>query len=76
MTGIFKGIQAIIESMLLPLHLIRALYDMIIRAKEIINSALETINAIILTLPNWLVGYAVLSIAVIVIMRMIGRETK
>lgn len=76
MSGIFNGIQKLIELIVSPMYFIIDLISEITKIGELIFATITEITTNLLTLPNWLYGYVILSVSVIVLMRMVGRGTK
>lgn len=76
LTGIFNGLQAIIDTLLGPLRWITFIIREIYQFGNLILATIETIVENVLTMPTVVMNYAILSISVIVIMRLVGRSTK
>lgn len=76
MSGIFNGIQKLIELIVSPMYFIIDLISEITKIGKLIFATITEITTNLLTLPNWLYGYVILSVSVIVLMRMVGRGTK
>lgn len=76
MTGIFNGIQKLIELIINPIYFIINVITEITKIGELIFATITEITTNLLTLPSWLYGYVILSVSVIVLMRMVGRGTK
>lgn len=76
MSGIFNGIQKLIELILSPMYFVIHLISEITKIGELLVATITEITTNLLTLPSWLYGYVILSVSVIVLMRMVGRGTK
>lgn len=76
MTGIFTGIQTLIDTILAPIKWLGFIIMEIYHFGELILATITTLMTNITTLPNFLLKYAILSISVIVLLRILGRSTK
>ena len=75
MSGIFAGLQAIIDSILGPLRFILSIIQWTNKLLSILVGVITNVVTLIATLPNWLIAYASLGIAVMVIYLLLGRST-
>ena len=75
MSGIFNGIQAIIDSILGPIRFILSIIQWTNKMLSIVVGVVTNIVSLITTLPNWLITYASIGIAVMVIYLLLGRST-
>ena len=75
MSGVFTGIQAIIDSILGPIKFILSIIQWTNKMLSIIAGAVINVVTLITTLPTWLVAYATIGISVMVIYLILGRET-
>ena len=75
MTGIFSGIQAILNTIFAPIKFLGIVIQTLIKFGELIVNVYTNLTTNILTLPTWLMNYVVISIAVIILMRVLGRST-
>ena len=75
MSGIFNGIQAIIDSILGPIRFILSIIQWTNKMLSIVVGVVTNVVSLIATLPNWLITYASIGIAVMVIYLLLGRST-
>ena len=82
MTGIFSGIQAIInnfqtiiQGIKLAIQFLINMVNSLISLLELIGTTIANTTTIIATLPPWLLAYATCGIGVAVLYLMIGRNT-
>lgn len=75
MSGIFTGIQFLIDLLLAPLRLITQIINYVNKISQVLISVVISIKEVINTLPNWLITYALIGLFVIVIYQLLGRET-
>lgn len=76
MTGIFKGIEALLETILFPIKFVGFIIKELIQFGELILATITTLTTNIATMPQMILNYAILSVSVIVICRLLGRSTK
>ena len=74
MSGIFNGIQAILDAVVGPLKWIADTIKLAIQVMGFVYKALVQITSIILTIPAWLQGVALATIAIAVAYQLFGRE--
>ena len=75
MSGIFNGIQAIIDSILGPIRFILSIIQWTNKMLSIVVGVVTNVVSLIATLPSWLITYASIGIAVMVIYLLLGRST-
>lgn len=75
MTGIFNGIQLIINCILPIFKLIGSLLTLLGQILVLVLGVVIQLTTFIQTMPNWLIAYATCSIGIVVIYQLIGRES-
>ena len=75
MSGIFSGIQALIDSIFGPIKFLLSIIQWTNKLLSILVGVITNVITLIATLPDWLVAYASLGIAVMVIYLLLGRST-
>lgn len=74
MSGIFSGLQAIIDTILGPIKYLIGIIELAVEVMKYIASALANIIVIISDLPSWLYGIAMATISVAVVYQLFGRS--
>lgn len=74
MSGIFSGIQAIIDTILGPIRYLVGIIELAIEVMKYIASALVNIYSIINYLPVWIKGIALTTVAIAVVFQLMGRS--
>ena len=74
MTGIFNGLQDIINLFNTIVNFIINIINGILQMAIVIKETVTNTSNIILTLPSWLIGFASATLAICVIFQLVGRE--
>ena len=75
MSGIYNGIQALLDSFLAPLKFIASIIAWTNRMLQMLADTITEIISLLNGIPEWLVAYMSLAIVIIVLYQIIGRGT-
>ena len=75
MTGIFKFFQILLDSILAPLKFLFGIINLTNKMLTILVEIVINVVNIITTLPSWLIAFPTLTIGIIVIYQLLGRES-
>lgn len=76
MSGIFDGIQTIINGIVTLITFLGNLLKTLILVPRYIYKAMVTLTTYIGTFPAWLLSFAMISLTVIVVYQLVGRSSK
>ena len=76
MSGIFNGLQAILNTLFAPIMYLGYIIKTIYEFGELIYATVATAVTNVMTLPQIILKYAILSLSIIVVLRLLGREAK
>ena len=74
MSGIFNGIQAILDTMLAPIKYLGYIIEEIITFFTLIKTIVINIVIQIGTLPSYITNYLLLSFSILTVITLIGRK--
>lgn len=74
MSGIFTGIQAILNTILGPIKYLIGIIELAVQAMKYIAAALANIFSIVNYLPNFIKVIALTTIAIAVVYQLMGRS--
>lgn len=74
MSGIFNGIQAILDTLSGAIRLIGLIISTIINYFSVVGNIVSNIFANITTIPTYIQNYMILSASIVIIMLLVGRK--
>lgn len=74
MSGIFTGLQTIINTILGPIRYLIGIIELAIQAMKYIAAALGNVFSIVAYLPAWMNAIAATTIAIAVVYQLMGRS--